>query len=323
MTTAEASPVPDLTRHPRGRDHADEGPWAIALTGLTKAFGAVHAVRRVDLRVRRGEVVALLGPNGAGKTTTIDLVLGLAEPDAGLARVFWLDPSDAIACGLVSAVMQTGGLLKDLTVRETVGYTASLFATGRPAAEVLATVGLTQIAGRRVGACSGGEQQRLRFAMALVPDPQLIILDEPTTGMDVSARRSFWSAIRTDAARGRTVIFATHYLEEADAYADRVVLMHQGEVVADGTAAHINALAGARHVTAVWPAADGAALHRLPGVTGVQIRGHTLTVTGTDSDSVARSLLTQTPATDLEIVARGLEDAFVALTTDDVEEDLR
>lgn len=148
MNTAAALPAPAQTLDARGHDHADEGPYAIELAGLTKSFDAVRAVRGVDLRVRAGEVVALLGPNGAGKTTTIDMILGLAEPDAGRARVFGLDPSDAIAHGLVSAVMQTGGLLKDLTVRETVEYTASLFATARPGAEVLATAGLTEIAER-------------------------------------------------------------------------------------------------------------------------------------------------------------------------------
>src|SRR3954466_5175355 len=225
---------------------------AVALRGLTKRFGAVTAVDGLDLTVQPGEIVAFLGPNGAGKTSTIDMMLGLSRPDAGTAEVFGLAPRTAVAQGLVTAVMQSGGLLKDLTVGETVQLTAALFAHTRPVAEVLERAGLTEIAGRRVGRCSGGQQQRLRFAMALLPEPELIILDEPTTGMDVEGRREFWSAIRADAERGRTVVFATHYLDEADAYADRIVLVSGGKVVADGTAAEIKALSAGRQVTATW-----------------------------------------------------------------------
>jgi len=189
---------------------------AVRLDGVTKSFGAVEAVRGIDLELQQGEIVAFLGPNGAGKTTTIDMILGLSQPTTGTARVLGLEPRQAIARGLVSAVMQTGGLLKDLSVRETVQYTASLFADTRSVDEVLDNAGITAIADRKVGKCSGGEQQRLRFAMALLSDPALLLLDEPTTGMDVEGRRTFWSAIRADAEKGRTVLFATHYLEEAD-----------------------------------------------------------------------------------------------------------
>src|SRR6185503_16600682 len=161
-------------------------------------------------------------------------------------------PRSAVAHGLVTAVMQTGGLLKDLTVAETVELTAALFAHTRPVSEVLQRSGLTEIAGRRVGRCSGGEQQRLRFAIALLPEPELIILDEPTTGMDVEGRREFWSAIRADSEKGRTVVFATHYLDEADAYADRIVLVSHGQVVADGTAAQLKARSAGRLLTATW-----------------------------------------------------------------------
>jgi ABC-2 type transport system ATP-binding protein len=227
-----------------------------------------------------------------------------------------MDPRQAVARGLVSAVMQSGGLLKELTVRETVAYTASLFADTRPVDDVLTEAGIAAIADRMVAKCSGGEQQRLRFAMALLPDPALILLDEPTTGMDVEGRRTFWSAIRADAQRGRTVLFATHYLEEADQYADRIVLVSHGRVVADGTAAQVKALASGRTVRATVSDADAhtVELAALPGVTGVEVRGDSLLVHGRDSDAIARHLLTRTDAHDLEITSRGLEDAFVTLT---------
>jgi ABC-2 type transport system ATP-binding protein len=290
---------------------------AVALSGLTKRYGPVTAVDGLDLTIEPGEIVAFLGPNGAGKTTTIDMVLGLSRPDAGTVEVYGRAPRAAVAHGLVSAVMQTGGLLKELTVRETLDLTAALFAHTRPVAEVLDRAGITAIADRRVGKCSGGQQQRLRFAMALLPEPELLILDEPTTGMDVEGRRDFWTAIRADAERGRTVLFATHYLEEADAYADRVVLVSRGRVVADGTSSEIRAMSSGRRVSATWDGVgptDADRLRALPGVEDVELRGDTVLVQAADSDVVARHLLTATPAHDLQITSRGLEDAFLALT---------
>lgn len=293
---------------------------AVRLRGVTKNFGTAPAVRGVDLELAHGEVVAFLGPNGAGKTTTIDMILGLTQPTAGTVEVLGMPPRQAVARGLVSAVMQTGGLLKDLTVRETVRYTARLFGSSRPVDSVLTDAGITGIAGRKVGKCSGGEQQRLRFALALLPDPALLLLDEPTTGMDVEERRAFWSAIRADAARGRTVLFATHYLEEADQHADRIILVSQGRIVADGSGAEIRALATGRTVRAVLPGADTVALGAVPGVDRVEVRGDTVVISTTDSDAVARHLLSHTTARDLEITARGLEDAFLSLTHTTAEE---
>jgi ABC-2 type transport system ATP-binding protein len=307
-----------LTPGPTNRAAAHEaGPAAISLVDVHKHFGDVRAVDGIDLVVEPGEIVAFLGPNGAGKTTTIDMMLGLSQPTRGAVEIYGMEPHRAIARGLVSAVMQTGGLLKDLTVAETVRLTSTLFAQTRPVDEVLQRAGISDIGDRLVGKASGGQQQRLRFAMALLSDPELLILDEPTTGMDVEGRRDFWGAIRQDAGRGRTVLFATHYLEEADAYADRIVLVRHGQIVADGTASEIKAMASGRTVRATLPNADQVALLAIPGVEQVELRGETVLVRAADSDAVARYLLTSTPARDLEVTSRNLEDAFIALTTDD------
>jgi ABC-2 type transport system ATP-binding protein len=294
-------------------------PLAVDVSGVHKSFGHVRAVNGVDLKIVSGEIVAILGPNGAGKTSTIDIILGLSHPSAGSVSVYGMSPRHAIDRGLISAVMQTGGLLRDLTVYETVEYTASLFAHSQSPREVLQRAGITEIADRRVGKCSGGEQQRLRFAMALMSDPELLVLDEPTTGMDVEGRRNFWAAIRKDAELGRTVLFATHYLEEADAYADRIVLLRRGRVVADGTASEIKAMAAGRTVRATLAGASEAMLRDVPGADQVEIRGETVLIHSRDSDATARYLLTQTAAKDLEVAARGIEDAFIALTGDDAE----
>lgn len=293
---------------------------AIELRDLRKSFpvpggGTVRAVDGLDLVIEPGEIVAFLGPNGAGKTTTLDMVLGLAAPDSGSVAVFGGTPAEALAVGRISAVLQSGGLLPDLTVAETVRLVASLHANPRPVEEVLSRAGLAEIAGRMVGKCSGGQRQRLRFALALLPNPDLIVLDEPTTGMDVEGRRDFWNAMREDSQRGRTVLFATHYLDEADAYADRIVLVRAGRVVADGSAAEIKNLAAGRAVSATLSGGVPTGLHDLPGVDEVEVRGERIVVHTKDSDAVARYLLTETSATDLEITSHNLESAFLALTT--------
>ncbi|WP_156250328.1 ABC transporter ATP-binding protein [Pseudactinotalea terrae] len=298
---------------------------AVDLVGVTKTFrppGAdpVEAVRDIDLSIGRGEIVAFLGPNGAGKTTTLDMVLGLTDPTSGTVSVYGRAPRAAVLGGLVSAVLQTGGLLHDLSVRETVAVIASTYRDPQPVDEVLERAGLSALARRRVSKCSGGEQQRLRFALALLPNPDLLILDEPTAGMDVGARHEFWATMRAEVSAGRTVIFATHYLEEADTFAERIVMIARGAVVADGATQEIRARATGRTVTATLPPdrLDGAVrqLRATDSVTDVDTAGDRVVVRAGDSDAVALLLLSELGGTGLEITTGSLDDAFLALTSD-------
>ncbi len=228
------------------------------MRGVCKTFrtarGPVEAVAGIDLSVGTGEIVAFLGPNGAGKTTSIDMMLGLTEPTAGRISVFGKSPRAAVEAGEISAVLQTGGLLRDLSVRETVTAIAALHRAKDRIDEVMERTNIVSLARRKVSKCSGGEQQRLKFALALLPDPRLLILDEPTAGMDVAARHAFWDTMREDAVQGRTVLFATHYLEEAQDFADRTVLIGAGRVLADGPTSELRAMTGGRTVSATLPA---------------------------------------------------------------------
>ncbi len=205
----------------------------IEAQGLTQIFrtrsGNVTAVDNLDLTIDKGEIVALLGPNGAGKTTLIDMLLGLSTPTRGVLTIDGASPKAAIQSGNIGAVLQTGGLLKDLTVQQTLDMLASLYPTRLDMNQVLANADLTELAHRKVGKCSGGQQQRIRFAIATMHDPNILILDEPTTGMDVTARRTFWERMDKLAETGKTIIFATHYLEEAQNFAQRIVLMNNGK----------------------------------------------------------------------------------------------
>jgi ABC-2 type transport system ATP-binding protein len=298
---------------------------SIELQGLRKSFrtpaGIVDAVRGVDVVVAPGETLALLGPNGAGKSTTIDLMLGLQRPDGGTAMLFGRAPGDAVAQGRIGVMLQSGGLLRDLTVRELVTMMAALYPAPLEVDDALALAGATEIAGRRTEKLSGGERQRVRFAVSLVGDPELLVLDEPTAGMDVEARHRFWTAARNLAAWGRTILFATHYLEEADDYADRVVLMSRGQVVADGPPTEIKSMVGTRTIRATLPGAPLETLERLPGVTKAERRGEAIVLVCSDSDAAVRALLAEFPgARDIEIEGAGLEDAFLRLTADAEEE---
>ena len=289
----------------------------IQVASLTKTFGAVRAVDGIDLVVAPGETVALLGPNGAGKSTTIDMILGLAEPDSGQVRVFGRAPAEAIQRGAIGAMLQTGELLRDLTVREVLVMMASLYPNPASIDSVVDVTGLGDIVDRRTNKLSGGQTQRVRAAIALISNPDLLILDEPTVAMDVEGRRLFWTSIRNIAATGKTIVFATHYLDEADTYADRIVLMAKGRIVADGPATEIKATVGLRTIRATLPDVATAALNALDGVKNSERRGEAVVLHCTDSDAAIRALLNSYPeARDIEISGAGLEQAFLLLTGD-------
>jgi ABC-2 type transport system ATP-binding protein len=294
----------------------------IRLDGVARSYrgpsGPVHAVRGIDVAVAPGETVALLGPNGAGKSTTLDMLLGLARPDRGRVSVLGRTPHAAVDAGLVGAMLQTGALIRDVSVRELIALVAALYPHPLGVDEVLELSGIPEIAPRRTQKLSGGQAQRVRFALALVCDPELLVLDEPTVGMDVESRRAFWASMRAFAARSKTVIFATHYLEEADAYADRAVLMAHGRIVADGPTTEIRARVGRRTIRARLTGADPERLAGLPGVAAVDRRGDLVVLSCSDSDAAIRGLLDAYPeARDIEMASAALEDAFLQLTRGD------
>jgi len=293
----------------------------IQIQGLKKSFraphGMVHAVRGIEMSVAEGETVALLGPNGAGKSTTIDMMLGLTQPDAGSVTVFGRTPREAVDAGLVGGMLQTGSLIRDLSVRELIALAASLYPDPMDVEEAISVAGLEEAAQQRTQKLSGGQTQRVRFAIALVANPDLLVLDEPTVAMDVEGRREFWATIRATAGRGKTVLFATHYLEEADANADRAVLMAHGRIVADGPPTEIKARVGSRTIRATLEQVDAGELATVAGVAGAERHGDSVILRCSDSDRAIRELLDRYASIrDIEITGAGLEDAFLQLTSD-------
>jgi ABC-2 type transport system ATP-binding protein len=293
----------------------------ISIEGLRKSYrvphGVVHAVRGVDIKIAEGETVALLGPNGAGKSTTIDMLLGLTRPDDGSVSVFGLSPREAVDNGLIGGMLQSGDLIRDLSVRELVAMVAALYPDPLDVDEALTIAGLEGAAGQRTQKLSGGQTQRVRFAAALVANPRLLVLDEPTVAMDVEGRRDFWSTMRGHAGAGKTVLFATHYLEEADANADRAILMAHGRIVADGPTTEIKARVGTRTIRATLEHALTDELAELAGVNTAERRGEAVILRCSDSDRAIRELLARYPAArDIEITGAGLEEAFLQLTAD-------
>ncbi|MFB7560638.1 ABC transporter ATP-binding protein [Streptomyces brevispora] len=288
----------------------------VSFDQVSKAYGDVRAVEGLTLDLRPGETVALLGPNGAGKSSALDLLLGLRTADSGTVRLFGTTPQAAIAAGRVGAMLQTGGLMEDVTVEELVRLVCGLHPKPYPVIEVLSRAGIASIAGRMVNKLSGGQEQRVRFALATAGANDLIVLDEPTTGMDVTARKAFWATMREQADQGRTILFATHYLEEADAIADRVLVLHKGRMLADGTAAEIKARAGARRISfELEGPVDEEALRALPFLSTLDVTGHRVRIQSHDADATVHALygLGLYPR-ELEVTGLGLEQAFVAIT---------
>src|SRR4051812_25266095 len=290
---------------------------AITFTGVSKSYDTVRAVETLDLEIGSGQAVALLGPNGAGKSTTIGMLLGLVRPSAGTVSVFGDTPDAAVRGGRIGAMLQDGSLVPGLTVREVVEFVRGLYPEPLPLDEVLSLANLTSLAKRRADQLSGGQARRVRFAIAVAGAPRLLVLDEPTSAMDVESRRSFWASMRAYAAGGRTILFATHYLEEADENADRVIVMARGRIVADGTAREIKAAAGGRTVRFTIGDQPTAGLDALPGVTGIELRGGAMRLRTTDPDATVQALYASgIEVRDLEVKGADLEEAFLALTGD-------
>ncbi|MDJ0343828.1 ABC transporter ATP-binding protein [Streptomyces sp. H10-C2] len=304
------------TAVPTATDGPATGEPVVGFSGVNKSFGPVHAVADLTLTLHPGETAALLGPNGAGKSSALDLLLGLRNPDSGSIKVFGTSPAQAIAQGRVGAMLQSGGLMEDVTVREIISLACALHPRAHPVDEVLATADIADLGNRMVNKLSGGQEQRVRFALATAGANDLIVLDEPTVGMDVTARQAFWATMRRQVDEGRTVLFATHYLEEADAIADRVLVLHRGRLIADGTAAEIKARAGARRITFdLQGTIDEAALKALPNLVGVEVSGATVRIRSDDADATVHAVygLGLYPR-NLEVAGLGLEQAFLAIT---------
>jgi ABC-2 type transport system ATP-binding protein len=297
---------------------ATSRPTAVRFDRVTRRYGDTVALDGVDLEIAPGETVALLGPNGAGKSTAIGLMLGLLDPGAGRIRVLDEEPHAAVRTGAIGAMLQESGLPIFARVSELIELVRRLSPRPMPTADVLARAGLTKLADRPAESLSGGEVQRVRFAMAIAGDPDLLFLDEPTVAMDVETRRAFWADMRTFAAEGRTILFATHYLEEADQVADRIVVLDRGRIVADGTAASIKRASSRRRVRFRSESADRAFLAALPGASSVDLAGNRVDIVTADPDATARALLrSDVDVHDLEITGPDLEAAFLALTGGD------
>jgi ABC-2 type transport system ATP-binding protein len=284
---------------------------AVELRELSYAYGKVLAVEDVSLNVAAGEVVAVLGPNGAGKSTTLLMLLGLLPPRTGTVRLLGSSPAGAVAAGRIGAMPQVGGLLPRSTVGDLLTFLHDVYPHPMPVAEALDLADLTEFAGRTVERLSGGQAQRLRFAMAVIGRPDLLVLDEPTAALDVASRRAFWTAMRGYVAAGRTVLFSTHYLEEADDNADRIVVLDRGRVIADGTAAEVKRRVDVHTVSVRWHDQDYSVL---PGVVAVAEKQGRAMLTSTDSDATVLALAGAGLLQELEVTGADLEEAFLALT---------
>jgi ABC-2 type transport system ATP-binding protein len=287
-----------------------------SLESVNKNYGTVRALRNVNFGVRAGEVVALLGPNGAGKTTAVKLLLGLLQPNTGKARVFGGDPVNPETRMRTGAMLQVGRVPETLRVREHIDLFSSYYQRRLPLAEVLAAAGLEKLRDRKFGELSGGQKQRVLFALAICGDPDLIFLDEPSVGLDVEARRMLWEEIRKMVDRGKTVLLTTHYLQEADALADRIAVISQGEIVAQGTPSEIKAQTSGKRIRCITTL-DLRSLRQIQGVREVKQDREAVEITAGEAEPVLRELLARDASlSGLEVTSAGLEEAFIALTQD-------
>ena len=284
------------------------------LRDVTKRYKDVTAVDGLNLELQAGRVTAVLGPNGAGKTTTVRLLLGLTRPTSGTVRLFGEDPLSLAARRRTGVMLQVANVPETLRVKEHVHLFCSYYPAPMRVDAVLATAGITALADRKYGELSGGQRQRVHFALAICGDPDLLFLDEPTVGLDVESRRGFWQVVRQLAARGRAILLTTHYLEEADALADRIVVINRGVVVADGTPQAMKQFAASRRIRCVTTL-SAAEIGRMPGVSSIRQDGTATELLTNDAERVARELLmADTGLSGLEITGAGLEEAFLALT---------
>lgn len=287
---------------------------------MSKHYGSLKAVDGLSLQLRPGETVAILGPNGAGKSTSLDMLLALRKPTSGKITVFGAGPYHAVKSGQVGAMLQSGGLMPEVTVRELVTLVSGFHPRPVPAETVMKRAGITDIAEQRVDRLSGGQTQRVRFALAIAGESELIVLDEPTTAMDVESRQLFWTNMKAEVAEGRTVLFATHYLEEADQAADRILVINRGRLLADGTPDQIKQKAGARRLSFRLDRVDEPFLLNLPGLVSLEIRGDLVHIQATDSDAALYAMLDAGyRPRQIEVSSLGLEQAFLAITSQDNE----
>ena len=291
---------------------------AVRFEGVHHRYGHHPALSGLDLTVARGETVALLGPNGAGKSTTLSLLLGLLRPQTGVVEVLGIRPRDAVAQGRVGAMLQTGsgaGLPPGVKVAETLQLVRRLYPHPAPFDEIVERANIGPLLGRLSPQLSGGQAQSVRFALAIAGNPELVFLDEPTSAMDILARRSFWNGIRAHAAEGRTTVFATHHLQEADEAADRVVVVNHGRVVAAGPGAALKSAVASKLVRFTLERPDPQLLDRLEGVTEVDVRGSAVSLSSWDADATLRSMVAHRVAFgNIEVSSPGLEEVFLMLT---------
>ena len=284
------------------------------LQAVTKRYGDVQALRGVDLSIEPGQLVALLGPNGAGKTTAVKLLLGLASPSSGSAKVFGQDPRHRNARVRTGAMLQVARVPESLRVKEHIELFSSYYPAPRPLEDIVEAAGLAGLEKRPFGELSGGQRQRVLFALAICGNPDLLFLDEPTAGLDVEARRILWDHIRRFVARGGSVLLTTHYLEEADALAHRIVVINQGRIAAEGTPSEIKARTAGKKVLCKTRM-DVAAIREIQGVTEVLGSRHRMEILTSVPELVLRELLLRDPSiSDLEVTSSGLEEAFLAIT---------